>query len=338
MFQLKDSQSGKFLVLKSGGWTCLGKQEDSPWLSIESNEKETVAIMVMGGKWKNYYIGISDPKGSVRTFKEKKRSKWNFTNHNLISKTPGTYYEKKLSYKKNGNLYCHNHKTSEFVVEKVKMVNDVMKRYVVISHIWNRFELYELSQQDDPNEYMKNLKKIYSSVMFQTLDGGENWVEYRRKGHGAIKKIIDAQEKYLPKPNKSRTMTTSVPKVKPRDKVPSGPSIPEVKPEHKSGTPSTSVPEASIRDEKITSVSEAKPPDKVPISSHIPENDNQIRKKQLKKYITKMLDANQMERICLLINKNSEKGAEVGKAITELSNLITEEKKKLEEKKKNQQV
>jgi len=56
-----------------------------------------------------------------------------------------------------------------------------------------------LEPHEDPSSYMKNLSVLYSSVMFQSHDGGKKWSVYKKKGTGKIDKIIASKDKYLKK-------------------------------------------------------------------------------------------------------------------------------------------
>lgn len=68
--------------------------------------------------------------------------------------------------------------------------------FVVISHKWKTGIVIEkMPAEKDPDAFWKDIPRGgYSSAMFQSQNGGKEWVLYRKQGFGAHDKIMKAAE------------------------------------------------------------------------------------------------------------------------------------------------
>lgn len=75
-------------------------------------------------------------------------------------------------------------------------------KYFIISHKpMNGFSTINVPPDVDPDEYfISNSSSFYSSIMFQTNNGGAEWTIYKKQGWGKLDQILKNQSKYLPKP------------------------------------------------------------------------------------------------------------------------------------------
>lgn len=72
-------------------------------------------------------------------------------------------------------------------------------RYCVISHRWNLgFQMEEVPETEDPDDFLEKQPLTYSSVMFQLHPLNQTWSIYKTKGKGKIDQIIEKQSLYLP--------------------------------------------------------------------------------------------------------------------------------------------
>lgn len=70
--------------------------------------------------------------------------------------------------------------------------------YVVISHRWKKgFVLEEPFAGENHDKFFEKQLKTHCSIMFKSSDGGVTWSVYKKKGVGAINKIMAAHKQLL---------------------------------------------------------------------------------------------------------------------------------------------
>lgn len=90
-----------------------------------------------------------------------------------------------------GHLQFHHYKEKSKEISASIGSLVLHSKYVMVSHRWQRgFTVERVPDNEDPNTFWKKQTEIHASVIFESDDGGLTWNIFKKKGIGAVDKIV----------------------------------------------------------------------------------------------------------------------------------------------------
>jgi len=139
-FQLRDTISGKYLVMGPSGWCYLGDRAHAPWVASDIIEGN-VAFKIVTGNFRKRYIGVSMT-GAVGVYDPKNKGHFQLCEEKLVCKR-GKYKGHMLSAKKDDFVYCWN----SYRGIKIQKVTKTKKEM-------DEEKQLKVSQMDDGTSYL----------------------------------------------------------------------------------------------------------------------------------------------------------------------------------------